>query len=137
MLPDRPALSFTRRQIFCALGGSSAAIFLSHCKTLPTDASSTGLSKPRLPWPTVFKGEAKFDRLCSEAKRKNWANLPIGKRTDTVGKALCGTPYVNYTLEIHDHIESPSVNFDGMDCWTFYEISLVFSRMIRTFFFPV
>ena len=42
-----------------------------------------------------------------------------------------GTPYVNYTLELDDRIESPSVNFNGMDCWTFYEISLAFWRMLR------
>tara|TARA_R110000850_G_scaffold125393_3_gene243787 strand:- start:565 stop:1533 length:969 start_codon:yes stop_codon:yes gene_type:complete len=131
MSPDNSALPFNRRQILCTLGGSGAALFLSHCKTLPTDTSSASLSKPRLPWSTVFKGEAKFDRLCAEAKRKNWANQPIGKRTVTVGKAICGTPYGNYTLEIHDHIESPCVNFDVKDCWTFYEGSLAFSRMIK------
>jgi len=131
MLPDTSAYPFTRRQLLSTLGGSSAALFLSHCKTLPTDATSVSLSKPRLPWSTVFKGEAKFDRLCVEAKKKSWANLPIGKRTVAVGKAICGTPYGNYTLEIDDRIESPSVNFDTMDCWTFYETSLAFSRMIK------
>lgn len=44
---------------------------------------------------------------------------------------MVGTPYVNYTLELDDRIESPSVNFNGMDCWTFYEISLAFWRMLR------
>jgi hypothetical protein len=38
---------------------------------------------------------------------------------------------VNYTLEIHDHIESPSVTFQGLDCWTFYEVSVAFARMLR------
>lgn len=79
----------------------------------------------------VFKGGEKFQRLVKQAQRENWATLPIGERTARVGKALLGTPYVNYTLEIHDHIESPSVNFQGLDCWTFYEISLAFARMLR------
>lgn len=85
----------------------------------------------RLPMEVVFKGGEKFHRLVKQAQRENWATLPIGERTARVGKALLGTPYVNYTLEIHDHIESPSVNFQGLDCWTFYEISLAFARMLR------
>ena len=48
-----------------------------------------------------------------------------------MGKAICGTPYGNYTLEIDNKIESPSVNFEMLDCWTFYEASLAFSRMIK------
>lgn len=79
----------------------------------------------------VFKGGEKFQRLVKQAQRENWSALPIGERTARVGKALLGTPYVNYTLEIHDRIESPSVNFQGLDCWTFYEISLAFARMLR------
>jgi hypothetical protein len=87
--------------------------------------------KPRLPMSVVFKGREKFDRLVKQAKRENWAALPIGERTTAVGKALLGTPYVNYTLEIDDRIESPSVNFNGLDCWTFYEVSLAFARMLK------
>lgn len=85
----------------------------------------------QLPMETIFKGSDKFQRLLKQAHRENWAALPLGERTARVGKALLGTPYVNYTLEIHDSIESPSVNFQGLDCWTFYEISLAFARMLR------
>ena len=87
--------------------------------------------QPRLPFSTVFKGKDKFDRLVARAVRENWRALPIGERTARVGSALLGTPYVNYTLEIDDRIESPSVNFNGLDCWTFYEVSLAFARMLR------
>ncbi|MEM6916836.1 MAG: N-acetylmuramoyl-L-alanine amidase-like domain-containing protein [Verrucomicrobiota bacterium] len=122
----------TRRRAFSLLGGSGAALLLSHCKTVPASRSASAvLRPPRLPWSTVFKGEAKFRQLCETAKRKNWAALPIGERTHAFGLALCGTPYVNYTLEIHDRIESPSVNFEGMDCWTFYEVSLAMARLIK------
>ena len=86
--------------------------------------------QPGLPLSTVFKGKEKFDRLVAQAVRENWRALPIGERTATVGRALLGTPFVNYTLEIDDHIESPSVNFNGLDCWTFYEVSLAFARML-------
>ncbi|MEI6492883.1 MAG: N-acetylmuramoyl-L-alanine amidase-like domain-containing protein [Verrucomicrobiota bacterium] len=87
--------------------------------------------QPRLPFSTVFKGKEKFDWLVAQAVRENWRALPIGERTARVGTALLGTPYVNYTLEIDDRIESPSVNFNGLDCWTFYEVSLAFARMLR------
>jgi Protein of unknown function (DUF1460) len=85
----------------------------------------------QLPLSTTFKGTAKFNRLISQAQSENWRALPIGERTARVGTALLGTPYVNYTLEIDDHIEAPSVNFNGLDCWTFYEVSLAFARMIK------
>jgi hypothetical protein len=44
---------------------------------------------------------------------------------------MVGTPYVNYTLEVHDRIESPVVNLTAMDCWTYYENALAFARMLR------
>jgi hypothetical protein len=57
--------------------------------------------------------------------------LPIGARTAAVGQALVGTRYKHFTLEIDNRIESPSVNFQGMDCWTFFEIALSFARMLN------
>lgn len=84
-----------------------------------------------LPLSTTFQGRDKFYRLVEQAQEQNWRALPIGDRTARVGMALLGTPYKNYTLEIDDHIESPSVNFNGLDCWTFYETSLAFARMIK------
>lgn len=83
-----------------------------------------------LPFDTVFKGRGRFDRLVQEAHANDWKALPIGERTATVGHALLGTRYKSFTLEIDDHIEAASVNFDGMDCWTFFEISLGFARML-------
>ena len=99
--------------------------------SITAQATSIPEFEQRLPMEVVFKGGEKFHRLVKQAQRENWAALPIGERTARVGKALLGTPYVNYTLEIHDHIESPSVNFQGLDCWTFYEVSLAFARMLR------
>lgn len=99
--------------------------------SISAQAASIPEFQQRLPMEVVFKGGEKFQRLIKQAQRENWAALPIGERTARVGKALLGTPYVNYTLEIHDRIESPSVNFQGLDCWTFYEVSLAFARMLR------
>ncbi len=74
----------------------------------------------RLPLSTAFKGQDQFNRLVAKAKAENWKALPIGERTAAVGQALVGTRYKHFTLEIDNRIESPSVNFNGMDCWTLY-----------------
>src|SRR5256714_5722179 len=91
----------------------------------------TANAESRLPFSTVFKGRDKFDSLVAKAKSENWKSLPIGERTATVGRALVGTRYKSFTLEIDNRIEAPSANFTGMDCWTFYEISLGFARMLN------
>jgi Protein of unknown function (DUF1460) len=88
-------------------------------------------SESRLPFSTVFKGQDQFNRLVAKAKAGNWKALPIGERTAAVGEALVGTRYKHFTLEIDNRIESPSVNFQGMDCWTFFEIALGFARMLN------
>ena len=88
------------------------------------------VAQASLPFGTVFKGQQQFDRLVEVAKAENWKSLPIGLRTATVGQRLVGTRYKHYTLEIDNRIEAPSVNFNGMDCWTFFEISLAFARML-------
>lgn len=85
-------------------------------------------ARAALPFDTVFKGRAKFDQLVAQADA--WKLLPIGERTAAVGRALCGTPYKGSTLEIDDRVEAPSVNLGGLDCWTFFESSLAFARML-------
>ncbi len=92
-------------------------------------ALMASLAQASLPFDTVFKGRSKFDQLVSEADK--WKALPLNERTAAVGRALCGTPYKSYTLEIDDHVEAPSVNLAGLDCWTFFETSLAFSRMLE------
>jgi hypothetical protein len=89
---------------------------------------AVGVKASGLPFNTVFKGEARFAALVARAEQ--WKGLPIGDRTAAVGRALVGTPYKNYTLEIDDRIEAPSANFNALDCWTFFEISLAFARML-------
>jgi hypothetical protein len=81
-----------------------------------------------LPFDTVFKGRKQFDALVAQADK--WKTLPIGQRVAEVGRALAGTRYKSFTLEIDDHIEAPSVNLTGLDCWTFFECSLAFARML-------
>jgi hypothetical protein len=85
----------------------------------------------RLPLSTLFRGQSKFYALVAEAEQQNWRALPLGERIIAVAKSFLGTRYVNYTLEIDDHIEAPSVDMDGLDCWTFFEISVGFARMLE------
>lgn len=88
-------------------------------------------SPARLPMSTVFQGEAKFHAIVAKAEREKWRNLPIGERTIRIAREMVGTPYVNYTLEVDDRIESPVVNLRAMDCWTYYENALAIARMLR------
>jgi hypothetical protein len=125
----------------------SAALALSACAQPPDSIAMGGISRiqaqspgrqtavpaaspARLPLSTVFKGESKFHAIVAKAEREGWRKLPIGERTVRVAREMAGTPYVNYTLEVDDRIESPVVNFQGMDCWTYYENALAISRML-------
>jgi hypothetical protein len=93
---------------------------------------SAGLtSAGSLPLSAVFRGQSRFYALVAEAERQNWRALPLGERIVAVGKSLLGVRYVNYTLEIDDHVEAPSVNMEGLDCWTFFEVSVGFARMLE------
>ena len=100
-------------------------VFVSLCSAAQANVQ-TGL-----PFGAVFKGREQFGRLVNQARSENWKSLPIGERTAAVGRALVGTRYKHFTLEIDNRIEAPSVNFNGMDCWTFFEISLAFARMLN------
>ena len=126
----------------------AAALALASCARAPMDSiamnGSTRLhvqhparqapvpapSPPRLPMGTVFKGEAKFQAIIAKAEREGWRKMPIGERTARVAREMVGAPYTNYTLEVDDRIESPVVNMDGMDCWTYYENALAISRLL-------
>jgi len=83
-----------------------------------------------LPQSRTFIGRERFEALVAQALAGNWRAQPIGQRVALFGQALCGAKYVGWTLEIDDHIESPSVNFHGLDCWTFFEAALGLARMI-------
>ncbi len=84
----------------------------------------------RLPMKTVFQGEEKFRAIVKKAESENWRARPIGERISLAARSLLDTPYVNFTLEVDDRVESPVVNLNAMDCWTFYENSLGIARML-------
>jgi hypothetical protein len=120
---------------FVALAGCAQSPTKMRTSAVPgvTSAATHSVTPPsplRLPISTVFKGRSKFDALVAQAERENWRALPIGARTVRAARAMTGTPYVNYSLEVDDRIENPVVNLGGMDCWTYYENALAFSRML-------
>jgi N-acetylmuramoyl-L-alanine amidase-like len=116
----------------CAVSdlANNAQVRLRLLITILALASAASALAVTLPMSTVFKGQDRFERLVARAKAEDWKSLPIGERTAAVGQAMVGTPYRSYTLEIDNRIESPSVNFKGLDCWTFFEIALSFARML-------
>src|SRR5215218_3037546 len=93
-------------------------------------ATEVRAAQSTLPFSTVFKGRDRFERLVIKARDGNWPSLPLGERVVAAGKALVDTPYKSYTLEIDNRVEAPSVNFNGLDCWTFFEAALAFARML-------
>ncbi|QLG47229.1 DUF1460 domain-containing protein [Costertonia aggregata] len=54
----------------------------------------------------------------------------FGKTIVAVGKTFLGTPYVAKTLEIGEN-ETLVINLQGLDCTTFVENVLAFSRMLK------
>ncbi len=98
---------------------------------LPNLSRAEAIAQKReLPKELIFKGEDRFRNIASKAQAEKWRELPIGDRIIRCARELHGLPYENFTLEIHDHVESPSVNLNGLDCWTFFEQSLGLARMI-------
>ncbi len=121
--------SVSRRDLLAmaplALAPASAA-----AETAPPEQDGPAAKKRLLPRSTIFKGTDRFEKIVAKARKEEWRAFPIGKRVIAFARELHGTPYQNFTLEIDDKIESPSVNLLGLDCWTFFEISLGFARMI-------
>ena len=93
---------------------------------IPTTAAPA--APAGLPFTTVFIDRARFDALLTRVAPA--VGQPIGMRTAICGRALLGTKYKGFTLEIDDHIEAPSVNLTGLDCWTFFETALATARML-------
>lgn len=109
-------VSFPRRRLLMVMPGLFAP---------------SALAREFLPQSITFKGTDRFSRIVATAQRESWRSLAIGERVARFALALNGIAYVGYTLEIDNSIESPSVNFNGLDCWTFFETALALARMIE------
>ena len=84
-----------------------------------------------LPFETVFKGEDRFNSIVARVRPHavRLREVSIGERVAWFAQVLLGTKYKGYTLEIDDQVEAPSVNFEGLDCWTLFETALGLARM--------
>ena len=80
----------------------------------------------------TFIGSDKFQKINEKAIAENWRALPMGDRMAKIALELNSVPYKAYTLEIHNTVESPSVNFRGLDCWTFFETVMAMAKMLET-----
>ncbi len=70
--------------------------------------------------------KSKFEMAVS----KGLSDKPIGDVITAVGKSFLGTDYIAHTLEKGDS-EQLVINLTGLDCTTFLENALVFSRLIK------
>lgn len=59
-------------------------------------------------------------------------NLPLNEIIIEVGKSFMGTPYVAGTLDENPGYEELTINITGLDCVTFVENCIVFSRLIKS-----
>lgn len=103
---------------------------ISTCSLVILLACTLAAPAAGLPLEKTFVGQSKFQQIMSRGYKAGWAALPIGERVNKFALALQGTPYVNYTLELDDRVEAPSVNMNGMDCWTLFETALGMARLV-------
>jgi cell wall-associated NlpC family hydrolase len=95
-------------------------------------STSTTKAAEMLPQSVTFIGKSKFQQITQKAIAGNWRALKVGDRMAKIALELEGVPYKAYTLEIDNKIESPSVNFKGLDCWTFFETVMGMAKMLET-----
>lgn len=110
-----------RRASFTTLGLLAASALSS--QTLGAAEASSAIE--------AFKGEDVFHRILANALENKWQDLPIGQCMTKVAHELEGTPYVGFTLELDKDKELCAVNLMGLDCVTFCEDTLDFSRMLK------
>lgn len=77
----------------------------------------------------IDDSEIIFNRIIEKANKDNWKIKPIGELIIEIAKEFIDTPYVANTLE--GEIEICRINFQGLDCVTFFENSLCIARIIK------
>ncbi len=86
----------------------------------------------QLPLNKTFIGAPRYQAIMQKGVTQNWRTLQIGDRMAKIALELKGVPYKSHTLEIDNHIEAPSANLNGLDCWTFFEVTLCMARLLET-----
>jgi hypothetical protein len=74
-----------------------------------------------------------LNRIIDSAEKMHLSQLPIGKRINSIGQMLLGTPYQDKTLEGNGKGEGLIINLRGLDCVTFFENSWAFARMLKKY----
>ncbi len=64
------------------------------------------------------------------AAAHNLASLPLPDVVASIGRTFLDTPYVGGTLDVVDP-ERCVINFAGLDCVTFFELSLDLARIVK------
>ena len=85
------------------------------------------------PWSRLLAGpssRSKLERIITKADDGGWSDLPIGDLVARIGKEFLGTPYVGGTLE-GAGAETCRIDLEGLDCVTFFEVSLDIARMLK------
>ena len=83
----------------------------------------------------LYAGETDEDKRIFQEKIKlaeeeDFFSLPINEVVIDIGKSFINTPYVADTLDLSGN-EALVTNLHGLDCWTFFENSLVIARVIK------
>lgn len=71
-----------------------------------------------------------FERIAAFIRGRELQRRPIGRTIAAIGKNFMGTPYEGATLEINQR-EQCVINFKGLDCVTFFELSLDLARIAK------
>ena len=100
-----------------------------HFLTFVANSALSSSAAEYLPQNRTLIGLSKYRQIVAEGLSENWSSLPIADRMTRAALTMKGTPYAGFTLEIDDHVESAAVNFEGLDCWTFFEAALGLARM--------
>ncbi len=106
----------TRRDFVKSILGASALLFLGN--RLPIFANED----------YSVIGVEKLRNLAGEFN--NQKNIPINELMFKIANHFIGTPYVGNTLEGGDG-ELCRINFEGLDCVTFYELVLCMARSFK------
>ncbi|MCO6465498.1 MAG: DUF1460 domain-containing protein [Bradyrhizobiaceae bacterium] len=77
---------------------------------------------------TSHVASTRFSRIMNASQMGQWAALPIGERMIRIANHFVDVPYVGGTLE--GDPEQCRLDFEGLDCVTFFELTLGIARMI-------
>ncbi len=115
-------------------------IFFSYCHSAYAATDLKNLKSLDIVYPpNIFAySDFRFDDYektkCSKKLKSfdaSLRNLPLNEVIAEVGNTFMGTPYVAGTLDENSNSEELVIKITGLDCVTFVENALIFSRLIK------